>query len=226
MTETTFNPNNSYEDGNVGRGIGDQTYAQIHDGVGNARNDTAGTTHFNASQDSNVSETWDSMYRGIFMFNTSTLGATAIISGATFGLVATNKINDFTGGDYVAIVSVDSARINGIDSDDYADFGTTIFAPNIAVSSITADSSTFTEWTLNSDGLDAINKTGATKIGVRVGADLSNDAATFDAQWVNGAQNMTYVTVATSEEVLSGDKAPRLVVTYTVPTFTPRAIMF
>ena len=96
---------------------------------------------------------------------------------------------------------------------------TTEFSAQKGFGDYERDSSTYADFTLNSSGLAAIDKTGVTKLGMRIGFDIDDDAPTW------GLHNRARVTYCTAEETVTGDKRPKLVVTHS-SAFTPKAIMF
>lgn len=160
---------------------------------------------------------WDLFRRGFFLFDTSALGAGATISSATFGLVITAKTDDFS--DSISMVTTTPASNTELVVGDFNQIGTTKQATDLTLAGLTADSATFNSFTLNSTGLGNISLTGISKFGVRMTSDNDDSEPTY-------VQNdVGHIQVAAAEETLSGDKRPKLVVTYTL-AFTPKVMMF
>ena len=87
--------------------------------------------------------------------------------------------------------------------EDFDQLGTTEGATRIDIGSITT--SAYNDWTLDSDGLGWISKTGYTSLGVREGHDALNSATAL----VNNTTNEIVVNTSGS-----GSNKPKLVVTY------------
>ena len=227
MASLTFNPDTHPEstswDGAAARGVADESYSTMRGGNGTYRQDSDATTVFNLSQDYDTEDTYNDCGRAVYLFDTSELGAGATVTAATFSIVVTIKVDTTPADDYVALVDSNPASNTGTASADYQNMGATLQADNVLISNINADSSTFNDWTLNAAGLASIETEGITKFGMRVGIDLQNSDP---GGWVLHAQKRSSITAASAEETLSSDKRPKMVVTYTVSTFTPRAIMF
>jgi len=232
MATATFHPDSSAEstsvDGDAGRLVTNSLWNDIHGGDGTRSDDDDATNRCNASQDygQTTTDRWDNFNRAFLVFDTSDLGAGATVTGATLSIVLTQKDDDFS--DYVRLVNhslYDSADKKSVAVYDYqrSEPNTTAHATDRTVSSLTADSSTFNAWTLNATGRDYIKTGGITEFGLRVGIDIADSDP---GGWVLHAQKQTLIVFASADETLSGDKRPKLVVTYTPPPFTPRAIVF
>jgi hypothetical protein len=234
MATLTFNPDASAEttsvDGQAGRVVTNSLWDDIHGGNGTATDDDDPVNRANASQDygQTTTDRWDNFHRGMLNFDTRSLGASATVSAAEFQLVLTQKDDDFT--DYARLVNHETyyrgeaPNFRAISVQDYqtAAAFTTAHATDITVANLNADSSTFNAWTLNATGIAYIKTEGVTEFGVRVGIDIADSDP---GGWVLHAQKQTLIVWATADETLSGDKKPRLVVTYTVAR-NPRSIMF
>jgi hypothetical protein len=228
MATATFHPDASTEstsvDGQAGRAVTNSLWDDIHGGAGTQRDDDDPVNRANAAQDygQTTTDRWDNFQRGFFLFDTSALGAGSTVTAATFEIVLTSKQDDFT--DHACLVDVNPASNTAIAAADYQNhISTTLQAANVNLSGMTADSSAYTAWTLNSTGLGNIAVAGITKFGLRVGIDVADSDP---GGWVLHAQKRTALVWASSEETLSGDKKPKLVVTYTLPPFTSKVIMF
>lgn len=213
MAVSTFFPDADPEttsvDGRVQESTG-QEWADIRSDVGDTANDTNDNVGVAYSiQTVGPPVLWRAWSRGIFLFDTSSIPDSATIDSATFELVAISKTDNFT--DSMSMVTSAPASNTALVAGDFDSLGTTKQASDITIASITADSSTFTAFTLNATGLSNISKTGVTKFGVRGTADNDNNEPT------GTDDEKTEVIWASAEEQLSGDKRPKLVVTHTNP---------
>lgn len=228
MATATFHPDASAEntsvDGTAQRLATNSTWDSIHGGAGNGADDDDPVNYTKTAQDygQTTTDTWDSLIRAFFLFDTSALGAGSTVTAATFEIVLTAKTDSFS--DHVCLVDTNPASNTAMASSDYQNHtSTTLQAANVNVSSMTANSSAYTAWTLNSTGRDNIAVAGITKFGLRTGIDVADSDP---GGWVLHEQKRTQIGYGSADETLTGDKRPKLVVTYTPPPFTPKAIMF
>jgi len=146
----------------------------------------AGTTAEDATSVVSVA-LWQSYYsgfhtlrRGIMCFDTSAIGAGALIRKVTLQLYGHSKANDLLsnseGG--ISIVSATPANTNALVVGDYNTLGTTRYATDIAYNSIAIGS--YNTLTFNSTGIAAISKTGITKIGMALAVDTDNGSPLDD----------------------------------------------
>ncbi len=163
---------------------------------------TAISGHFTGG----TTDLWNQFLRYIALFDASGIADTDQITSATFDIVLTASTDDFT--DSVSMVTSTPSSNTSLIATDYAQLGTTKQAGDIAIASFTVDSSTYNSFTLNSTGLGNISKTGITKFGLRSTQDTDNAEPTWSAD------DNSSITFATADEVLSGDKRPRLVITH------------
>lgn len=139
--------------------------------------------------------------RDIIHFDTSSLGASAIISAATLTFYVTNGVNnaDTASTILVASTATDTATLA------LGDFGNcqAVSFGSLDLASTTNDANNVI--TLNAAGIAAINKTGITKFCLRNSRDVNNAAPTGSNQIVN---------INSSR---AASNKPTLTVTYTVP---------
>ena len=200
---------NSPCDGNVRRSNKDETFANLRSGAGDS-NDGAMSSYLElafliASATTNQFKT---LYRGIINFNTAAIPDGDTISSATwsgYGFVGQTKM----GNDSVHIVSVTPASTAGVQNDDYADFGTTSFGSTVCS---VFSGAAYQDITLNASGISAINKTGVTSLGFRLGWDVSG---TFGGAWSSNDMTGAIIKSADSD---SGAYAPKLVVEHSPPS--------
>ena len=182
-------------------------WATIRGGAGNNYDDwsTTATTQIKAAT---TTDNWQNVGKGIFTFDTSALPDTDHISDADFEFVATSKADTLSAGQSVSMVTSAPATATALESGDFDSLGTTLQAPSLTISSITANSSTFNTFSLSATGRGSISKTGITKFGTRIATDVSD----AEPAWSSGGT--ARVVMATADEDLSGDRRPKLTVTH------------
>lgn len=205
-------PNPEAIDGSTGRGGVDETWGTIKGSAGNESSDSA-TTITQAILASTTTNQWEIMRRSVFLFDTRSLDDGWTISAATMGLVITSVTDDFS--DSLSMVTTTPASDTALVDADFnvGNWTTTKQATDLTLAGLTADSSTYNDFTLNSTGRGNISLDGVTKFGIRNTSE--NDSGTQPG-W--GSNSASFAIIASSEEVLSGDKRPRLVVTHNTAT--------
>jgi hypothetical protein len=200
-------------DGRVARSISSETFSTIRSGSGNV----AFTSEEFLTQNilaSSTSNQYSVVTRLIFTFDTSPLGSSASISSAVFSLYGNGKANGFSGtAPELDVVSATPASNNNLVSADYGQTGSTPFA-SVTYSSWT--SSVYNDFTLDSNGIANVSKTGISKFATRLNWDTDNSVG---GTWVSGAE----VYFDTKGADASGTtQDPKLVITYTVSARTDR----
>ena len=108
-------------------------------------------------------------------FDTSSIPDRATITSATVRLYATSIRNeDNDGNDWINVVGTTVASETTLSAPDYSKIGSSINNPTELATRIdisTMSSGNYYTWTLNTNGLAAINKSGITKLGLRDGHD-------------------------------------------------------
>jgi len=198
-------------DGWVVHESANDTWANIRGGAGTDASSGAPTYAGASVLAGATTDKWSEMYRSIYLFDTSVIPADATITSATYSLYVYNKINglslsDAHGG--ICLVSSAPTSNTALASGDYNNLGTTEFATRIGYSSITVDG--YNDMALNASGLAAIDKSGITKFGVRMGADLDNS----EPAWVITRESRF---LACFSESSGTSKNPKLVINYTLP---------
>lgn len=178
--------------------------------VGSAFNDSATTTYMGEVAGT-TTDKWNILYRAIYLFDTSGLDDSAIISAATLSLRGQGKFS----GNAVAypnmnIYSSNPASNTELAAGDYDSLGSTAFSTAITYANWLT-TTTFNDFALNASGLAAITVSGVSKFGTR---SPNYDVAASAPTWVSSdSSNLR----AWSSEKGAGYK-PKLVVTYTVPS--------
>lgn len=221
MTVSTFYPDAADEvtsvDGRVVRSAAVQTWADLIAGAGTAATDNGATFGVSINSPAGPTNYWRDLSRGFFLFDTSALGAGATISSATFEFVCTGVYNDFS--DSISMITTSPASNTGLVAADFSQVGTTKQASDLTIGGLNTNSSTYNVFTLTPAGLNSISLTDISKFGVRLTSENDDSMPS----WV--ANKDSIVNFAAAEEILSGDKRPKLVVTYTL-AFTPKTMMF
>lgn len=120
------------------------------------------------------------LYRSYLLFDTNTGSENSIISTATIYLYLCNTRATNLGNSTIDIVSSNPSANTSLGSADfsYTRFGTTVFS-DASISGLTLY--TYTGFSLSSDGISNINKTGISKFGVRLGFDTDDLAPTWSS---------------------------------------------
>lgn len=195
------------------------SWATVRGGVGNFAEDNnseAYVAYWLATTSSNL---WDSIARGIFLFDTSVIDSASTIASATFTFycaLKTAPVDTDATKRQIRLAASNPASNTALTGTDYATVGNTSFG-SLAYASITAGATN--DVTLNGDGLAGITKGGITKLGTRSGADQDNSAPT----WGSGDQYAIWCRTAEHTGTASD---PTLTVVYSaVLMFTESATM-
>lgn len=212
MSQLTFYPDASPEtstvDGIAWYTHSGTTWATIHDAAtGTNADDTLGG---NSGDDfivrvkvGSTGSNYQQLWRSMFLFDTSSIPDTATIDSATIDFYVGNTTDALS--QSFNIVSASPASNTAVTTADYDQFGTTKFASDTTIASLTTGA--YNSIALNAAGLAAINVSGITKFGVRLTSDIGNSAPTgsaFAQSWVQAG-----FAEGTS------DQRTRLVVNYT-----------
>lgn len=218
---TSFYPNADPEsttfDGYITRSGVTEAWAAIRGGAGNFGEDNSSDFIFASWLATTSSNTWDTIARGIFLFDTSAISTAATVSAVSFKFYCTGKVapSDATASKReLEVVSSAPASNTAVSNADYASMGSTSFGAFV-YADITA--SAVNTKALDAGGIANVTKGGISKFGVRSGADLDNNAPT----WVSEDQYIIYGAFA---ETTGTANDPTLEVTYTaVLTFSETA---
>ena len=160
-----------------------KTWAQVVAGVGTAALDS-GTFYDTAVyivSDGDADE-WDSIFRSIFLFDTSPLADDAVIDYATVALYGSSKAktlvdDDFSVGIYSSLPASDVALVAG----DFDSLGATLLSDVISYADW--DIAGYNTFTLNATGIAAISVDDITKFGIR---EATYDATGIEPTWGAG----------------------------------------
>lgn len=182
-TTTTFYPDPDPEtttvDGYVGHiyGVGaGQIWATIRAAAGSEFNDTRTTNSIAASALADTgADNWREIIRSIFLFDTSSIPDTDTVDSATFSIYVPSVTD--TASQSISLCSSAPASNMGLANGDYATLGTTKFATDQTIASLTT--SAYNDFALNASGLANISKIGVSKFGMRLTSDVDNLAPTW-----------------------------------------------
>jgi hypothetical protein len=124
---------------------------------------------------------WDTMDRGFFTFNTSSITSSAVISSASLYIYGfSTQVCQFTdkSGFSIDVVSFTPADVDSVANEDYDQCGTVSFS-NMAWGDYVAGS--YNVFVLNSSGIANINKTGVSCFATRAYCDRVNTAPTWES---------------------------------------------
>ncbi len=203
------NPETSSVDGDVRRFYDDgESWAGIRSGAGTAHDDSSATCY--ASFFITNGTAWRQVVRSIFLFDTSSLEDSAVISAATLSLYGSSRYRDYAWDCNTSIYPSTPASNNDLVNADYSQCGgdtpTSYSDTDIGYSGW--NTSGYNDWPLNAAGLAAISKTGVTKFSTRSVADAENSEP-YKPVGSNSMSLMSY----TAEQ--GEGYQPKLVVTYT-----------
>jgi hypothetical protein len=136
-----------------------------------------------------------------------------VISDAVYSVAVIALDDDFT--DYIGVtggtrIASGSGATGCNTSLDYNLYQSVLFASR-NLSTLTADNS-YQDWTYNANGIAAIELDAVSDFFTRTGIDISNSEP---GGWVLHAQKQTLMNFGSEEETLTGDKRPKLTITYT-----------
>ena len=175
--------------------------------AGTAAVDTGSPNNIIRMRGDNVLNQFVDLWRGIFLFDTSALGAGSTVDSATLSLWGTSKADALVATPNINIYSSAPASNTALAAGDFDSLGSTAFSTAITYDnwSVTA----YNDFALNASGLTNISKTAVSKFGARnVNYDVANSAPPWADQAIsrlNGA----------NAEAADTTNDPKLVVTYT-----------
>ena len=153
---------------------------------------------------------YGSLFRGIFLFDTSSLNDGATLTAASIGIYGSGKSANL-GAFEVDIVSATPESNTVLANGDYANLGTTPFS-SVAYASLS--NAAYNTFSLNASGIATISKTGISKFGGRLNWDTDNS---FTGTWYSSCDSRIMFedggTFGTTSD-------PKIDITYTLPNTT------
>ena len=211
-TDTFYPSPGTTVDGTLVRHIASATWSDVRDGDGTISLSSNATASFIYLETG--SNQYKEIDRSVFVFDTSSIPDTNTIDSATFSVYITGKNTTLTG-QSVRLVASTLASDSSLANSDYegTNGNTTAYASDIALSGIST--SAYLDFAMNSTGKAAVNKTGNTRLGLRLASDADNAAPGTSAGTVAAEIAGRYSdNTGTSED-------PKLVVTHTTPAAVP-----
>lgn len=189
---TDFRPDPDAEtttvDGFAQDGGGSVAWSTLRSSAGNYSEDNGTDYTFAYWLAAGTLNQWDTIARGIFLFDTTPIAAASTISAGSFIFYCTGKTapsdTDATKRE-LRLAASNPASNTSLTGTDYATLGNTSLGA-LAYASVTASASNTV--TLNASGITNITKGGISKFGTRSGADQDNSAPT----WLLGDQYIVY----------------------------------
>lgn len=190
-----------------------QSWATIRGAAGSGNVDSgeaaAGYGPIYAQAD-NVSNQWIYITRGIYLFDTSTLGAGVTISAATQSIYCSSKLDQLSATPDTNIYASTPASNTDLANGDYAQVGATAWSTAITYAALTTDA--YNDYAYNATGLAAISLTSITKTGFR---NANRDVANSSPTW---ASSQRYDLIFKFADAAGTTSDPKLVITYTAST--------
>ena len=215
-TTSTFypdsNPESTSVDGDV-QDTGLTSWADKVAGTGEGFYDSTATMFLMHLDSSFSSNQWNSLRRGIALFDTSAIGDTDTIDSATLSFYGSSKGDQSTYAPDVNIYSSNPTSNTSLVSGDFATFGSTAFSTAITYAGFSTTG--YNDFVLNASGLANISKTGISKFGTR---NASYDVANTSPTW---AADASAYLIAYSADQTGTANAPKLVIVHSAPTPTP-----
>lgn len=206
MTATFF-PDEDTEstsmDARTGRQGSSESYSAIQSGAGTLASDTTSNDQFAAIRASSVSNQYDLLQRGIFLFDTSALPDTASVASAVNYFYVSGKSDQLGGNGGFTVVSSTPASNTSVVAADYSTLGTTAYSSAVSIASITTGK--FNSVSLNASGVSAISLTSITKLGTRIELDRTGSSPTWGSAQVQSVTG----------DYAEGSNPPIMRVTYT-----------
>lgn len=203
-------------DGYVGRVAQDQTFAAIIAGAGNQNIDGNAFDNFVRVQASTTTNQFNSVNRPICGFLTSAIGASNNVdAGSVVYYFYIDGKQNAIGDIGVHIVSALPASSTDLVDADYGTLGSTSFASKTYAGVSTGG---YSEFTLNTDGENNVNKTGHTYYGAKSDWDYSG---VFSGSWVSNGESRF---LGYYSEQTGTSRDPKLTLTYSLAAadYVPR----
>lgn len=182
MSTATFYPDPNVESTSVDgcafrNNAGGETFATLRAGAGTNVDDSGATTEPCAGYGHLAGGNFYRCYRGIFVFDTSSLPDTATVTAATFSLYGFSKVDNIGITPKLGITQGYSASSTALAASDY-DIGnwsdTRICDTDITYAGYST--SAYNDFAFNATGLAIISKVGVTKVGTRMDSDIDNSS--------------------------------------------------
>lgn len=203
--ETTSVDGTANQSYTIGSGA---TFATIRAAAGNGSDPTSASIYPAGLFTDNVTNQYRNLYRSIFLFDTSSIGAGQTVSAAVLSLLGDGKGDDATAiTPDINIVASTPASNTDIVNGDYTQLGATAFATAITFAGYST--SAYNDFTLNASGIAGVVVTGVSKFGAR--NDNYDRANSAPATWTSLTDHYFSCKFA---DVAGTTSDPKLVVTH------------
>lgn len=197
-------PESTTIDGHVRRSGVDETWATIRAGAGTNQSSTSASQAMAQLTASTTSNQFERLVRGIFLFDTSSIGASDTVTSATLSIYGSAKAAGLgsTGLDF-DIVTSNPASNTALAGSDYANLGGT---PLASVAYASYSTGAYNDFSLAPAD---VTKAGISKFGCRLSWDVDNS---FGGSWSSGASTSFHCHNA---DQTGTTQDPKLTVIYT-----------
>lgn len=213
MSTLTVYPNPGVTtDGNVENNGTSASFATIRGATGNYSDDTSIRQIVAYFTSTSTTDEYNNMGRGIFLFDTSALTASATISAVVMSIYGYTKTDTFTTPSTpdINIYTSTPTSNTALTGTDFSKLGTTAQC-DTAITYANWTQDVYNDFTFNATGIGNVSKTGISKFGTRnANHDVANSAPTWSSV-KTGALRGYY------SDNTGTDADPKLVITYTVP---------
>ena len=195
-----------------------QSWSTIRDASGNSSSDTATTLFVFLGYAIDGVTGWNRNYRSIMLFDTSAVGADTITAAVLSCVGLSGSITDGHSGSVSMCEGASASNTAIADGDYQSNKGKDLVATAAALSGLTANGSSYSDFTLSSDGRDYISTDGVSKFSTQIEADRANSEPS-----VSGSTESISRIDWASADTSSQSTDPKLVITH-ASAFIPPVI--
>ena len=201
------NPESTTVDGRVWRNSY-QSWTLLRNGAGTGASDSEANGILVGMESSNVLNEWYGLYRSIFLFDTSAIGAGATVSAAVLSLRGTAKTDPLLATPNIDIYAATPASNTALVAADYSQIGT-VSQTGSPITYAGFSIVGYNDFTFDATGRGNIAVAGVSKFGAR---NANYDVANVAPTW--GNTQLTYLSGYLADQAGTAND-PKLVVTYT-----------
>lgn len=152
-----------------------ENFATIRAGAGEDVNTNATQDYYGWMHSTTTTDLYDTLYRAILTFATSTIGAGSTISSVTLSLRGSLKTNALGSAD-LHVGAATPAANNTLAASDYGQCGSTSFG---SVAYADYNTGGYNDIVLDANGIANVSKTGISRFCTRLSWDMLNSAPTW-----------------------------------------------
>jgi hypothetical protein len=206
------NPETVTVDGWVAIAAASSAWATLIAAAGNDANDSEADSQFMRIDATGTLNLWAGLRRSIFLFDTSALGAAAVITAGVFSLFGSDKADTAGITPDADVYTSTPASNTALAASDFGNLGTTS-QTGAPITYASYSATAYNDWTLNATGRGNISQTGVSKFGIR---NANYDVAAVSPTW--SASLQAYMAAKMADNIGTTND-PKLVVTYTPAGF-------